>query len=243
MPSRLWTKLWTTCKSFHSRFGAPGIVAVIALAVAIGGTAAVAGEKLTASAKKSAKVKRGPRGPKGPRGPAGPAGPQGPQGIPGVGGQDGVDGDPWTAGGTLPAGETETGVFAASGRRQTITDGNKDPVDVGPSADSAAISFTIPLGAPLDGSHVVFIDVVGANPDPVNCPGEMDVPAAAPGYLCVYAFLSDGSVGDILDPSTGDPGASIAGAIVPFLIPANATMNAVGTWAVTGSGLLPKGVE
>jgi hypothetical protein len=88
------TKLRSVYKRFHTRFGAPGVVAMLALFVAMGGTAAVAGDQL---AKSSAKAKKGPRGPRGPTGPpglAGPAGPQGPQGIQGLAGLDGDDGAP-----------------------------------------------------------------------------------------------------------------------------------------------------
>ena len=61
------------------------------------------------------------RGPQGPAGPAGangkdgaqgPEGPQGEEGEKGEPGEEGPEGSPWTAGGVLPSGETETGSWA-----------------------------------------------------------------------------------------------------------------------------------
>jgi collagen type I alpha len=68
---------------------------------------------------------KGAAGSPGPEGPEGPAGPTGPTG------------EPWTAGGTLPKGATETGAFLG-----------KAPLSPA-SNDFASLSFPIPLAAAL----------------------------------------------------------------------------------------------
>ena len=86
----------------------------------------------------------GPAGAKGETGPAGPkgdTGPQGEEGAQGENGKEGKEGSPWTAGGTLPSGKTETGAWAA-----------------GKSSANAIqyvpISFALPLEKSLDETHV-----------------------------------------------------------------------------------------
>ena len=54
----------------------------------------------------------GKDGAQGDKGPEGQQGLQGKQGEPGPEGEKGEEGSPWTAGGTLPSGETETGIWA-----------------------------------------------------------------------------------------------------------------------------------
>jgi hypothetical protein len=197
--------------------------------------------KATASAKKAKrKAKRGPRGPKGPAGPAGAQGPAGPQGAPGakgengangaqgpqgpqgpqgIQGKEGKEGSPWTAGGTLPAGETETGTFSL-----TVA-----PVSAGFSAGAVynvPISFPIPLANPLaagkvhllnaDGSKEFVINeetTEGEEITPTDCgtaltpAGTASDPAAAPGGLCIYAAYASPSMKEhsgsniIADPS------------------------------------------
>jgi hypothetical protein len=129
--------------TLRTRFGIPGVISVIALVFAMFGGAYAAsnssgGGKATAS---KSKAKKGPRGPKGATGPAGPAGAQGPagpagakgdagangangatgatgatglKGTTGAAGPTGPEGSPWTAGGTLPSGKTETGTWSIS---------------------------------------------------------------------------------------------------------------------------------
>jgi hypothetical protein len=96
-------------------FGAAGlIVAIMALVVALAGSAIAAngGGSSDGKATASAKAKKGPKGPKGDTGPAGPAGPAGPQGAkgdngaPGANGKDGTNGAKGTTGAQGPTGNT-----------------------------------------------------------------------------------------------------------------------------------------
>jgi hypothetical protein len=136
--------------TLRTRFGIPGVISVIALVFAMfGGAYAASNSSNAGKATASAKAKKGPRGPKGATGPAGPAGAQGPagpagakgdagaNGSNGAAGATGPEGSPWTAGGTLPAGKTETGTWAATFVR----------VGEGVAQTTVPISFPIPLAA------------------------------------------------------------------------------------------------
>lgn len=192
---------------FKNRFGAPGVIAVIALVFAmIGGAYAASGNgggKATASAAKGPRGPRGPKGPKGPAGPQGPQGPAGPAGAPGLKGLNGAtgatgatgptgptgakgaaglpgakgatgaagaEGSPWTAGGTLPSGETETGVYS------TV-----------PASEAGfqvlPLSFPIPLAAPP--GNMTYVPA--GEEEVEGCPGTFVAPQADPGYLCIYS--------------------------------------------------------
>jgi len=129
----------------------------------------------------------GPQGPKGdngsngavgaqgPKGDTGATGPQGPQGEQGP---EGAEGSPWTMGGTLPSGSTETGAWLLD------------------EEGLAAVSFAIPLSdatvAYLDegsgffsnGPHVHILEE--GEGETTECPGTVSEPAAASGELCVY---------------------------------------------------------
>jgi hypothetical protein len=142
-------------------------------------------------------------------------------------GKDGKEGSPWTAGGTLPSGETETGAWAATG----------DESDT--NGVYAAVSFPIPLEESLDESHVVW--AIGLpKPEGCNVPGTgPSNPGAKPGYLCVYP----GSIGafalfdHIGDPSAnqelgGTAGAGLSGALIAFKAPSE-PVALTGTFAVT----------
>src|SRR5680860_1011394 len=109
---------------------------------------------------------------------------------------DGTDtnvcnGAPWTAGGTLPEGETLTGAWMIN----TITG----------QSPQAALSFALPLAAPLDEEHVHYVTEPTA-----ECPGDATAPAAEPGELCVF----EGGIfdnGGTLSPLITDPTTSLAG--------------------------------
>ncbi len=203
------------------------IVALVA-ALAGGAIAANGGSgdgKATASAK-AKKGKPGPRGPKGPKGDTGPQGPQGPAGPAGakgdtgaagsngtngsngaagatgptgVTGKDGKQGEPWTAGGTLPPGETETGTWAFGSITASAAPepGFFEPGVIVP------ITFPIPLETGIEEGHAHFINLAGEEveifeegldykvvkapqAEPKPCPGTALAPEAAAGELCVY---------------------------------------------------------
>jgi hypothetical protein len=190
----------------------------------------------------------GPAGPAGPAGPKGDKGDTGSAGAPGKsvtvteiepeeeeceerggamvaqeGAGSGVEvcnGSPWTAGGTLPSGATETGMFFSNLNGGQI----------------AAASFPIPLVAALPESNVHSIKPAG--PVPAACDnGVAPAPSAAnpeadPGQLCV--FLEQEVTGFISKNSSFglEQGAGRAGALI-----VNFSDNEPisGTWAVTGA--------
>jgi hypothetical protein len=218
----------------RTRFGIPGIVAVIALVFAMtgGAFAALSGSE-KAEVKKFAKkyskqfAKQfaipGPAGPAGAPGPAGPAGPAGPKGdkgdkgdtgATGEAGPTGPEGSPWTVGGELPSEETLTGAWAAT-------------IDT-KGAGSTAISFPLRLPSLLSADQVH----IGAGDD---CPGTVANPEAEPGHLCIYKGWSDLDASFIARLDQQAPGANRTGALISvFGSPENDVgKSAFGTWAVT----------
>jgi hypothetical protein len=134
----------------------------------------------------------GPAGPAGPTGPAGGTGPTGAAGTDGTNGEKGTPGapgrngekgekgetgSPWTAGGTLPKGSTETGEWsvrstaAAAGELRTTT-----------------ISFPIPL-ASVSGSAIY---VKAGESTPESCAGNAEKPGADAGFLCIFEIEATG---------------------------------------------------
>lgn len=171
----------------------------------------------------------GPQGPAGAdgkagaTGPTGPAGAAGTPGTPGSTGATGPAGSPWTAGGTLPSGETETGVWA--GRSFEEEEEVRLP-----------ISFAIPLASPLDNAHV---EIVGSTINP-NCDDGVEPaassenPEAEPGFLCVFQGRFGGPGSPVRVGKQGDAtqvvGASTTGAVLGVFTEA---FKAQGSWAVT----------
>ena len=215
----------------------------------------------------------GPGGPQGPAGPIGTAGSAGAKGENGTsvtsaevtktsstcskqGGSEftaaegkkttacnGKEGSPWTAGGTLPSGKTETGTWSFSlnepkGEGQFLGEG---PI--------AVASFPIPLAAPLTRGHAHFINEKGLEFNlneeevaPTDCGSgigpEVNIsnPQAKPGNLCIYAagLHNATTVTELVSaPSGGEGGtAGTTGAVVSFALTGNAQYGH-GTWAVT----------
>ena len=165
-----------------------GVIACLALAVSLGGTAFAAAvlvpknsvgspqvingslQKADLSARAVAAL-RGNRGPRGFQGIQGAPGATGPAGPIGPKGEKGPPGDPW-AGGGLASGKTLRGVFGPGGTAADADDFVQE-----------AISFGFVLGA---GNPVVHFIDVGAQP-PAECPGTPGSPQALPGHLCVFA--------------------------------------------------------
>jgi collagen triple helix repeat protein len=135
------------------------------------------------------------------------------------------NGSPWTAGGKLPEGATETGTWILE--TPTASGGNA----------AAALSFDVPLSSALDGSHVHLFSDTAASPGgefSATCTGSTEDPSAPSGHLCVYGQVVFGSapVGEPSDPSTFGTGAATSGA---FLTASFSGLGlATGTWAVTG---------
>ena len=131
-------------------------------------------------------------------------GKQGEQGEPG---ENGEEGSPWTAGGTLPKGATETGVFSM--RLEGAGGGN---VSATAHAQSP-ISFPIQLPEPLAGGKDVAWFYVHTSQQsggqPEQCPGTVEEPKAAEGALCLYqgsTRYGGGEEGEIYVASVLRPG-------------------------------------
>lgn len=173
----------------QNRLGTTGlIVAIVALVVALAGTAfAAAGlnGKQKNEVKKIAKQFAGKRGPTGPQGPAGAQGAkgdpgargdkgdQGPEGKQGPAGPEGPQGPTGPAGPTettLPAGKTLTGIWSYN--------------QIGLGVIWVNISFPLRVVPDLTGSNVEYLEP-GALAT-AHCPGSPSEPKASPGHICLY---------------------------------------------------------
>jgi hypothetical protein len=181
----------------------------------------------------------------GPTGPQGPAGPKGSTGAAGPPGPTGPEGSPWTAGGTLPAGKTETGVWAGS--FQNVPENSQVMIP---------ISFPIPLASASEKAFYFNVTeteleefgkdettnkscVVGA-PECIEtgCSGTVENPTAAPGLLCVYTSEGGGEGFNFLPPHplafSGAIGYQPSGTVLRFSTNAEAArFEGNGYWAVT----------
>jgi hypothetical protein len=148
---------------------------------------------------------------------------EGAQGVKGDKGDKGEKGDPWSAGGTLPPGSTETGSWAFN-----AADGDTKIM--------APISFPIPLKEELFAAHVHY--GLGETPE---CPGNVALPQAEPGELCVYvSFFSEPENATFtrISPTylLEESGTSTSGAVAQFAYsgPAAGKAFGAGSFAVTG---------
>jgi len=257
--------------SIRSRFTYSNVVATLALVFAMSGGAYAASKFLITNTKQikpsvlaslkgkvGANGAAGAQGPAGPPGPAGGVGPQGPAGAAGKNGEpgpkgeegkagkngtNGKEGSPWTDKGTLPVGSTETGNWAIS----------ETPEKGGVSAPQTAISFNIPLAAPIEnakncgtsGNPECVIHVFEGPNFPTGCTGtivETEFVAelkAASGNLCIWVapgssikatellpVTAEGK--DLTSGSAGRTGTLLESGFVPV------ESKAQGLWAVTG---------
>lgn len=141
---------------------------------------------------------------------------------------NGKEGSPWTAGGTLPKGSTETGQWA--GGEEAHLEGQQFYV---------SISFPIPLAKELEAANVHFVGEGVATP-PAGCKGNFEKPGADPGNLCVFATLVTGNIQSppsfINAQHPGEENAGPTGTVMKFKISSfeEGLALATGTWAVTG---------
>ena len=239
---------------FRKRATYANVAMTVALVFAMSGGAFAAGKYLITSTKQiSPKVlkslhgadgKNGAAGPAGPAGATGPqgaqgaTGPQGPAGAAGTTGEPGAEGkegkagkngSPWTAGGTLPVGATETGVLATPAPSQ-FSEGEV----------FLPISFTIPLATDLGAGQV---EVVKVGATGTHCTGSPDNPTAPSAFLCVYLAQEPGPEGVIeiiqggygISPVQSETqGSSRSGAIFTYLVNGQKANILAGAWAVTG---------
>jgi hypothetical protein len=245
--------------SISKRLTYSNVAATLALVFAMSGGAYAAGKYLVTSTKqispKVLKALKGANGATGAQGPAGAVGPAGPAGAvggagkegmagkgekgekgetgaPGKNGTNGKDGSPWTAGGTLPPKETETGTWTLG---EILT---KEITSV-----RIPISFPIRLAAPLAESQAHFLqekagkllEEPGNKPPSAECPGTLEEPQAKPGNLCVYGSLEEtaefeefGVPGNASGKGTGPTGSSMN----LHINESEKTTAGYGTWAV-----------
>ncbi len=145
---------------------------------------------------------------------------------------NGAEGSPWTDGGTLPSGSTETGVFNVFAiEKETL--------------EKEVISFPIPLEHGLSEDHTIYLSVP-ADPIPAECQNPqhagsagVENPEAAPGYLCVFAetpvgfeFGGFGTPGGSAGPDGTGGGTTNAGTLLLLVAEAEFARSG-GTWAVT----------
>lgn len=129
------------------------------------------------------------------------------------------DGSPWTAGGTLPPEQTETGSWSASGS----------------SGDIGTVSFALPLTEELPISDVHFIEEGAAAPSACENgaePASASNPEADPGHLCIWVGFGPGLGTPVIFPTGAPPageGAGRTGAAMLFSL----AVQAWGTFAVT----------
>jgi hypothetical protein len=217
----------------HQKLGTAGfIISIVALVAALGGGAYAASGGLTGKQKKEVeKIAKkyagkpgavGATGPSGPAGAKGDAGAAGATGTNGTNGTNGNQGSPWTAGGVLPAGSTESGVWGFGGTSTSSTTSG----ELGQSTLIVApISFVVPFSkeeAPL--ARYVKTGETGVE----GCPGTVESPEAEPGFLCVYE--EGGTFGGATLEVNSHPG----GAIVIGSSSELEVTYGFGTWAVTG---------
>jgi hypothetical protein len=166
----------------------------------------------------------GPGGPVGVKGETGPAGATGATGVTGVTGATGATGktgvagaagSPWTAGGTLPVGSTETGVWVAP------MIANVDEI-----GGNGSISFNVPLALGTAPAVEYINPGEEGKEHATECPGTLEDPKAAEGFLCVYALSNAFATFEEATSYT-------AGAYLSFKEGHEAGFTANGTWAVT----------
>jgi len=202
------------------------VIALLALFVALGGTTyaatslprnSVGTKQLKNGAVTKAKInKRTISALQGSRGL------QGPQGIPGAKGPKGDQGPPGPVTTMAPSGLTQRGFF------------NLEDTESAGQFFASAISFPLELSS---APKPVVVPHGGPNPDPTHCPGTVDAPTAAPGYLCLYDAYSFNSATANTNPSVYNVdavgGASPFGARIETAAQTTGVAYVEGSWAVT----------
>ncbi len=182
----------------------------------------------------------GPAGPQGPTGPAGAPGakgetgapgkdgaegkqgPAGPAGSKGATGSQGPAGSPWTAGGVLPSGATETGTWGGSGAPTVEMDG------------TMPISFPIPLKEGSTEAYRLDVEETKNNAGTHGCTGTVEHPTAPSGELCVYTAQEESEHASFTSPIlNGSAGYFPTGTAINVTVSEGGYYFANGTFAVT----------
>jgi hypothetical protein len=198
------------------------VFAILALFVALSGTAFAAKKYLLTSTKQiSPKVLKQLRGRRGPAGPAGQAGSPGPPGPPGPPGTTGPAGPTSVM---APSGSTQMGTVMAYGQATTA----------GAYVARTSVSFPMRLAS---SPTVVEVPEGGTA---AHCSGTPGAPSAEPGYLCIYVTNHSNDVqviaGDDLypqDPGDLNFGSSPFGVLLSAEAAAAGGVLVEGSWAVT----------
>jgi hypothetical protein len=202
-------------RRIKQQFGTAGLViAILALIVALAGTAVAAKRVFTKQQEKQiVKIakkyagKPGAPGATGPQGSAGPKGDTGATGPEGKEGPEGPQGEPGETGftETLPSKKSLYGTWGAGDTE------NGGAINVG----------TISFGIPLATAPTAVTVASGADKSGEGCPGSSAEPEADPGKLCIYVGPLTLGTFNGAEPPTKE------GAIF------TTTGVASGTWAVT----------
>jgi hypothetical protein len=197
------------------------LISLVALSVALGGTAVAAGYVITSTKQISPKVLKALKGAKGAKGARGATGATGGTGATGAVGPQGIQGVAGPLTTALPSGQTLRGTFAVRG---TAAAGGEESV--------AAISFGFSLtAAPIP--NFVFAGAASTT----ACPGTAAAPTAAPGQLCIYeaSTLNTTTRGEFDAVSGNDNTTTTFGAAVFADSTAAGAYRTRGSWAVTAS--------
>lgn len=164
-------------------------------------------------AKLSVKSKAALTGPAGRPGPTGATGPRGPEGPRGLRGEKGETGNPGSS-----------ALLSTELKRDLTLRGRFNIDELATQAgqihgDSISFGFTL-AAAPT-------VEKIGSTPT-ANCPGNVEDPRAAPGFLCLYRQTESNveSIGSIATPF---------GADLTVVAKTAARFFYEGSWAVTGS--------
>ena len=151
------------------------------------------------------------------------------------------NGSPWTLGGTLPSGDTETGTFTADGTPNTT-----GPLGKPNGSIDAAIPFTIPLKTGKAAAQWSIILLGEGEKEeheklPAGCNGNVEEPHADAGHLCIFigenAENASGYFAAVPESAEAEAGGGEAGKtgsiVVGLAKEAGKGMLISGTWAVT----------
>jgi hypothetical protein len=212
----------------RERSGSAGlVVAILALIVALGGTAYAAAKLNSVQKKEVVKIARKYAGKPGKDGAPGLAGSQGAKGDTGATGPAGKDGSNGTNG--EPGEPGEDGVCSASTPECKMPSGATVTGVWGVRTTGVGQAYA-PISYPLRFTGIPSIQVIGEGGPTTECPGSVANPQALAGNLCIYvATLENFNFCCVFDEDDGHSG------VVLRLPLTNSAEEAVarGTWALT----------
>lgn len=144
---------------------------------------------------------------------------------------NGKKGEPWSVGGTLPAGKTLTGAWGVA-----IVPKETEPDVYAVTQGFSPISFALPLSASPEGVLVGTTTEQKEEGVTLGCPGVVDgVPTANPGKLCVYTSFRTNIEPEqfaFFGATSSSLGVDKTGTILTGVCP-SVLCQARGSWAVT----------